>query len=66
MNLKHMTQKLIESGHTQGSLAKLLTARGTPCSQPTIGRILNGEVDPSYSIGCAIEKLYAEKVEAAA
>ena len=61
-----MTQKLIEVGLSQASIAEAVTARGTPCSQPTIWRILKGKTDPSYKVGRAIQALYMEKVESAA
>lgn len=66
MTLKEMTQTLVDSGFTQASLADALVARGVQCSQPTIWRILNTDVDPCYSLGDAIRALYLEKTGCAA
>lgn len=61
MNLKTMTQQLLEHGYSQASLARAVSNTGVSCSQPTIWRILN-DTDPSYSVGEAIRKLHIEVV----
>ncbi len=63
MNLPKMIQRLLDCGYNQGSLAKKLTERGTPCTQPTIFRILNKKSNPSYKLGEAIRLLYNETVD---
>ncbi|MBY5942801.1 MAG: hypothetical protein Unbinned4052contig1001_43 [Prokaryotic dsDNA virus sp.] len=52
MQLKDMVEALLESGHSQASIAQ---ACGT--NQPTIWRAAQG-VDIRYSTGREIERLY--------
>lgn len=51
----NMIKELVESGLTQPALAKKAKV-----SQPTISRILNGQVEPSFSTYKAIQKIYFE------
>jgi len=62
-----MTKALIEKGgFTQKRLADEIRSRGIRCSQPTIWRIINEDLDPIYSVGDAIRQLHQERLEKAA
>lgn len=60
MDIKRLTQKLIESGgFNQHTLAAAITQNGTRCSQSTVCRVLQGS-DPSYRVAMTIQRLYLQ------
>jgi len=66
MKLDKLTKQLIDkAGYSQSRLAQEITDLGAKCSQPTIWRIIHG-LDPSFSIGTALQQLHQEKLGKAA
>lgn len=54
--IQKIVKKLLSSGMSEKDLAKQVG-----CSQPHIHRMKQGDTDPSYSIGKALEKLHDEQ-----
>lgn len=50
---RKMIERLLKSGLTQEQIAKK-----TGMSQPSVSNVLNKGVDPSYTVGKKLEKLY--------